>query len=41
MKSEPTFSLSLEIPPASPDNSYLYFMNKLSYETDVADLSID
>jgi rhodanese-related sulfurtransferase len=41
MTIKPKFSLSLQIEPASPSIAYRYFMNKLSYETDIADLSVD
>jgi rhodanese-related sulfurtransferase len=41
MRRRPRFSLVLEIEPASPNKAYQHFMDKLAYETDVADLSVD
>ncbi|MBB2482505.1 rhodanese-like domain-containing protein [Bacillus sp. APMAM] len=41
MNIKPRFALSLEMEPASPEIAYSHFMNKLTFETDVADLSID
>ncbi|QKS70302.1 rhodanese-like domain-containing protein [Paenalkalicoccus suaedae] len=41
MTSKPRFALTLDVEPANPKDAYNFFMQKLSYETDVADLSID
>ncbi|WP_416147513.1 rhodanese-like domain-containing protein [Salipaludibacillus sp. HK11] len=41
MTKKPRFLLSLEVEPATPSVAYSHFMKKLSFETDVADLSLD
>ncbi|BAB05811.1 rhodanese-like domain-containing protein [Halalkalibacterium halodurans] len=41
MSRKPRYSLALEVEPANPNEAYRHYMKKLSYETDIADLSID
>lgn len=41
MSTKPQFSLSLQMEPPDPSVAYRYFIDKLSFEADVADLSVD
>ncbi|MBP1967860.1 rhodanese-like domain-containing protein [Paenibacillus aceris] len=41
MENQPVYSLVLETPAASPDAVHRHYMNKLSVETDVADVRYD
>ncbi|MDD9272221.1 rhodanese-like domain-containing protein [Paenibacillus sp. GCM10023248] len=41
MNQQPVFSLVLETPAASPEAVHRHYMNKLSVETDVADVRYD
>ncbi|WP_438433689.1 rhodanese-like domain-containing protein [Gorillibacterium sp. sgz500922] len=41
MTTEPRESLVLETPAASPEQTHRHYLNKLSVETDVADVSYD
>lgn len=41
MENQPFYSLVLETPAASPEDTHRHYMNKLSVETDVADVRYD